>query len=42
MSNTALNVTESLSQARWVMPQAEREIVDQIIRQHGLPEIVAR
>lgn len=42
MSGFLLNVEQSLMQARWVMPVAEQSIVEQIVRQHGLPEIVAR
>ncbi|MCB9991352.1 MAG: single-stranded-DNA-specific exonuclease RecJ [Rhodospirillales bacterium] len=42
MTDYALNVERSLSEARWVLPQAEQELVAQIAQQYGLPEIVAR
>lgn len=37
-----LNVEKSLMQARWVVPQASEDLIEQIARQHNLPEIVAR
>ncbi len=42
MAEFALDVEQSLGQARWGMPQTEQDIVTQIARQHELPEIVAR
>lgn len=40
--NSTLNVEESLNQARWVIPPSEQDIVERIVRQHGVPEIIAR
>lgn len=37
-----MNVECSLMQARWVMPDVEMDLVEQIARKHGLPEVVAR
>ena len=40
--DTTLNVEQSLMQARWIVPPAQMDVIEQIARQHGLPEIVAR
>lgn len=37
-----LQVDRSLMQARWVLPPVQQDIVEQIARQHDLPEIIAR
>jgi single-stranded-DNA-specific exonuclease len=42
MSESLLNVTSSLMQARWVYAPAPQDLIDLIARQHGLPEIIAR
>lgn len=42
MADSLFNVEKSLMQSRWVMPEAELSLVEQIARQHGLLEIVAR
>jgi single-stranded-DNA-specific exonuclease len=42
MDSNRLNVEKSLQQARWVIPQAPDEQIQQIMREHNLPEIVAR
>ena len=36
------DVEQSLNKARWVLPDVEMDIVEQVARKHGLPEIVAR
>lgn len=42
MSESLLNVTSSLLQARWVHAPCDQAIADRIAREHSLPEIVAR
>lgn len=42
MTDTLLKVDNSLMQARWVVPAVALEAVEQIARQHDLPEIIAR
>ncbi len=40
--DTLLKVDNSLMQARWVVPVVPLDAVEQIARQHDLPEIIAR
>lgn len=42
MSRSVLDVDNSLMQSRWVLQEPSQDIVDQIVRQHQLPEIIAR
>ena len=42
MTDTLLKVDNSLMQARWVVPTVALDAVEQIARQHDLPEIIAR
>ena len=42
MSESIFHIERSLMQARWVMPDIEMGLVEQIARKHGLPEVVAR
>ena len=42
MSEFLLNVEESLGLARWVLPPGQMDVVEQMVRTHDLPEIVAR
>src|SRR5687768_10054544 len=42
MSNTILEVSRSLMQAKWVVARHDDNAVARIIREHSLPEIVAR
>lgn len=42
MSDKLLQVERSLMQARWVVPSVSMDAVEKIVRQHSLPEIVAR
>ncbi len=42
MADKMLKVESSLMQARWVVPAVKLDEVEQIVRQHNLPEIVAR
>lgn len=42
MTDKLLKVESSLMQARWVVPRVAMDQVEQIVRQHNLPEIVAR
>ncbi|MBU0801005.1 MAG: single-stranded-DNA-specific exonuclease RecJ, partial [Alphaproteobacteria bacterium] len=42
MADAALQVEKSLMLSRWVIPQASSDLIEQIARQHDLPEIVAR
>ena len=37
-----LNLTSSVLQARWVMPEINDDLVQNFIRHHGVPEIIAR
>ncbi|HEY0901227.1 MAG TPA: single-stranded-DNA-specific exonuclease RecJ [Micavibrio sp.] len=42
MNDKLLQVEQSLMQARWVVPPVSLDAVEKIVRQHDLPEIVAR
>ncbi|QQG35256.1 MAG: single-stranded-DNA-specific exonuclease RecJ [Micavibrio aeruginosavorus] len=42
MTQTVLQVENSLMQARWVTPRISADMIEQIARRHELPEIVAR
>jgi single-stranded-DNA-specific exonuclease len=42
MSQPLFDVSRSLQQARWVLPDVEMDVVERIARRHGLPEAVAR
>ena len=37
-----LNLSASVLQSRWVMPEIDNDLVQNFIRQHNLPEIIAR
>lgn len=42
MSDFVLNVENSLMQARWIVVPAQQDVVEQVARKYGLPEIIAR
>jgi single-stranded-DNA-specific exonuclease len=42
MPDSLFNIEKSLMQSRWVMPDVELAIVEQLARKYGLPEVVAR
>jgi single-stranded-DNA-specific exonuclease len=42
MPDSLFNIEKSLMQSRWVMPDIELSIIEQVARKHGLPEAVAR
>jgi single-stranded-DNA-specific exonuclease len=42
VSDTLLDIESSFMQARWVAQSVDQDNIDNIVRQHGLPEIVAR
>lgn len=42
MSSTAFKVDQSVMQSRWVLPQIDDDLVSRLMKDHDLPEIVAR
>lgn len=42
MPDSLFNIQQSLMRSRWVMPDVELSLIEQIARKHGLPEPVAR
>jgi single-stranded-DNA-specific exonuclease len=42
MPDSLFNIQQSLMRSRWVMPDVELSLIEQVARKHGLPEPVAR
>lgn len=42
MPDSLFNIEKSLMQSRWIMPDVELSIIEQVARRHDLPEAVAR
>lgn len=42
MPDSLFNIEKSLMQSRWVMPDIELSLIEQVARKYGLPEAVAR
>jgi len=42
MSDSPLNVQQSLMKAQWSLPDIDTDAIEQVMRKHDLPEVVAR
>jgi len=42
MPDSPLNITNSLNKARWVLPDVPIDAVERLVRDHDVPEVIAR